>query len=91
MPWNDPSACTRFPCGMGTGGCWHADCERHGARPFGRPITWPVAAPVAPVGCICPPTSEQTCGNPVCPRRAPGMVYRAPTGSHTAAALDVEL
>ena len=21
------------------------------------------------VGCICPPTSEQTCGNPICPRK----------------------
>lgn len=22
----------------------------------------------APQGCICPPTSEQTCKNPTCPR-----------------------
>lgn len=21
-------------------------------------------------GCICPPTSEQTCQNPICPRKA---------------------
>jgi len=27
------------------------------------------AAP--PMGCICPPTSEQTCDNPICPRRGP--------------------
>lgn len=24
-----------------------------------------------PHGCICPPTSEQTCMNPLCPRRRP--------------------
>jgi len=22
-----------------------------------------------PMGCICPPTSEQTCQNPQCPRK----------------------
>lgn len=27
-------------------------------------VTW-----VVPQGCICPPTSEQTCQNPTCPRR----------------------
>lgn len=32
------------------------------------------AVPVhTPMGCICPPTSEQTCGNPTCPRRAPNI------------------
>lgn len=30
--------------------------------------------PVPNVGCICPPTSEQTCGNPICPRKSfPGI------------------
>lgn len=24
---------------------------------------------LTPPGCICPPTSEQTCQNPTCPRR----------------------
>ena len=23
----------------------------------------------SPMGCICPPTSEQTCQNPACPRK----------------------
>ena len=23
------------------------------------------------IGCVCPPTSEQTCQNPLCPRKAP--------------------
>ncbi len=22
-------------------------------------------------GCVCPPTSEQTCASPMCPRKAP--------------------
>ncbi len=47
--------------------------------PFQRPhwgdyIPWFVAAKdsavVAP-GCICPPTSEQTCQAPLCPRQTP--------------------
>lgn len=25
-----------------------------------------------PMGCICPPTSEQTCMNPLCPRKPIG-------------------
>lgn len=24
-----------------------------------------------PQGCVCPPTSEQTCENPMCPRKDP--------------------
>lgn len=27
--------------------------------------------PSPPMGCICPPTSEKTCENPVCPRQNP--------------------
>lgn len=30
-------------------------------------ISYPVQP--AQAGCICPPTSEQTCMNPVCPRK----------------------
>ena len=34
------------------------------------------ASKAKPHGCICPPTSEQTCGSPMCPRRAPpGYVW----------------
>lgn len=29
----------------------------------------PVFYPNPPRGCICPPTSEQTCQSPTCPRR----------------------
>lgn len=28
-------------------------------------------AGAAPIGCICPPTAEQTCENPMCPRQNP--------------------
>lgn len=36
-------------------------------------ITWPMSWPMFqyPVGCICPPASEQTCQNPQCGRKAP--------------------
>jgi hypothetical protein len=27
--------------------------------------------PTQAVGCICPPTSERTCQNPLCPRQPP--------------------
>lgn len=27
------------------------------------------AAQLRPMGCICPPTSERTCGNVICPRK----------------------
>jgi hypothetical protein len=32
---------------------------------------WPVYYPPVsqPMGCICPPTSEQTCKSPMCPRK----------------------
>ena len=30
-------------------------------------------------GCICPPTSEQTCGNPMCPRKSPTPAEKAGT------------
>ncbi len=30
-----------------------------------------IADKPTPQGCICPPTSEQTCQNPLCPRKDP--------------------
>lgn len=45
-------------------------------------------APIQPVvaatphGCICPPTSEQTCAGIACPRRPP-MGYVRPTQPNT--------
>jgi hypothetical protein len=29
--------------------------------------------PPSPHGCVCPPTSEQTCKGPLCPRRSIGV------------------
>ena len=31
----------------------------------------PLNRPTTPTGCICPPTSEQTCEAPSCPRQNP--------------------
>jgi hypothetical protein len=56
--------CTKPEC-QTTGGCAHRG-------PLNEPCweRW-IAPPqtLNPVqGCICPPTSEQTCKNPFCPR-----------------------
>jgi len=32
---------------------------------------FPQWAPPVMRGCICPPTSEQTCASPLCPRKRP--------------------
>lgn len=41
----------------------------------GVATSWPPQQPLqlqpAPMGCICPPTSEKTCENPICPRQNP--------------------
>jgi hypothetical protein len=69
------SYCGLHPCGMTSSGCVFAHCPQY-------PAAWnsPLAPPMMPVpmGCICPPTSEQTCQNPACPRRDP---YRATFGT----------
>lgn len=41
-------------------GCRIARCERERLGTYQAPRQ----------GCICPPTSEQTCQNPLCPRKA---------------------
>lgn len=58
------------PC---TGGCYNVLCSLHGCqhewdRSLPHPYNNWVAAPVT-AGCICPPTSEQTCLNDRCPRK----------------------
>lgn len=67
-------ACSRYPCGMHSGGCHCADCINNGNRfmPL-TPAPGQVAGPYTPqsIGCICPPTSEQTCESPACPRQNP--------------------
>lgn len=43
---------------------------------FGNQYCVPPITPIQPTqpivaGCICPPTSEKTCENPMCPRKNP--------------------
>lgn len=42
-----------------------------GPRPIMQSPSQPMApaAPYRPMGCICPPTSEKTCENPMCARK----------------------
>ena len=56
-------SCNRADCRITTtGACWR--CGR------GLPLNTTIPAYQAPhQGCICPPTSEQTCQNPYCPRK----------------------
>ena len=70
--------CNRIPCGMTSGGCTYLDCPNRPSPSSYPPTTYPNMAPVQtmplsfpPQGCICPPTSEQTCENPYCPRQNP--------------------
>jgi hypothetical protein len=54
---------------------------RHGQRrpkPEGA-VAVPRRKPrAAPMGCICPPTSEMTCKGPLCPRKAPVIPRLSP-------------
>jgi len=49
-------------CGHEAGICQSQGCRKHRHST----LNWPS---LAQRGCICPPTSEQTCMNPACPRR----------------------
>ena len=48
--------------------CSDPDCQLHGCKAMRRNYTMPLI-PHTPVGCVCPPTSEQTCQNESCPRK----------------------
>ena len=55
--------------------CTNWVCSQHGCQRLGG-VTLPVTTDTAkwdfqpaPRGCICPPTSEQTCLNPECGRK----------------------
>ena len=74
-------------CGCYTpkpGGC--PACNPGGFDLAPKPIT-PGRVDFVPQGCICPPTSEQTCRNPLCPRGgaplAQGLPF-VPTGTGSA-------
>jgi hypothetical protein len=58
------------------GPCGNVLCPIYGCQKQNRIVAspalpghcyYPVMTP--PQGCICPPTSEQTCQNPACPRK----------------------
>lgn len=67
--------CARFPCGMITGGsCSFTNC-------LNNPIYAATLNPPRPMGCICPPTSEQTCEAIACPRRDPFKRLHGPVGT----------
>ena len=48
-------------------------CDGTGSCRFQQQYSWPLnyQAQPQPMGCICPPTSEQTCEAPTCPRKNP--------------------
>ena len=53
--------------------CSDPDCRLHGCKSMRQnfaTIQSPWTIPPTLVGCICPPTSEQTCQNENCPRKA---------------------
>jgi hypothetical protein len=58
--------CTRWPCPI---------CNPGYPQPF---VVQPVTPPM---GCICPPTSEKTCENPMCPRKGIKISASGPLGS----------
>ena len=66
------AGCGRPEC-QTTAGCAHRG--PNGEYCYFGPADWPRPVSHLPVyqltGCICPPTSEQTCMNPNCPRRDP--------------------
>ena len=62
--------CGRSPCYRTTVGCVRCD-----VLPAAQ--LYPIDNGRAQAGCICPPTSEQTCRNPMCPRGGPPSTTRA--------------
>lgn len=68
--------CGNNPCYGHTDGCDVIGCRRNYRTPTAdRHMHLVSIAPV--MGCICPPTSEKTCENPMCPRKDP-LRARAP-------------
>lgn len=55
------------PCAAGQ--CTDYNCALYGCK-YRRGHHMAIIPPIMQ-GCICPPTSEQTCQNPHCPRQAP--------------------
>jgi hypothetical protein len=57
------NTCPTYPCRQTAAGCPVCNPKPQYTLP-----QLPTYTPVPP-GCICPPTSEQTCRNPTCPRQ----------------------
>ena len=53
------------PCGNVN--CAIYGCQKHKNQPQHVVVAAPY--PLPPKGCICPPTSEQTCQSELCPRK----------------------
>lgn len=62
-------SCGRIACGMQTSGfCYQPNCVHNPPGWYGP--TYNPLSYTPPMGCICPPTSEQTCRNELCPRKS---------------------
>lgn len=48
-----------------------------------RPTVRDLAPRQEPIGCICPPTSEQTCERPTCPRKGIKVSVTASAGANS--------
>lgn len=60
--------CNRFEC-QSSAGCAYRGPRGEFCYFAGHfPSYSPIYPPMPPQGCVCPPTSEQTCKNPTCPR-----------------------
>lgn len=71
--------CGKYPCSGTTAGCSDQTCINYrNPMMFSVPIG---GTPYQPpqMGCICPPTSEQTCEGPLCPRKPPRGYVAAQT------------
>lgn len=77
------SNCSKFPCGMTSGGCFDPFCPRTSNAPVPQWGGGPSSLPQTQMGCICPPTSEKTCENPACPRQNPFKRGAASAAGHT--------
>lgn len=77
--------CAKIPCGSHSGGCTDPYCPMSGNKPVVPSFPGPFLMPAQVMGCICPPTSEKTCENPMCARQNPfkragfGHVSQSPT------------
>ena len=77
--------CSKIPCGRDMSGqCQDVFCPAK-MVPFSHAN--PVNPAIVPMGCICPPTSEQTCESPFCPRQNP--MTRAAKAAREAKPADV--